>query len=183
MIKYYLAKLAWAGACIFVIALPNELSGQALSPVEFLYDSVQVKIYNNYTAEITYTKGIQFNQAGIEKYSIIRVPVNQHIEFKLLEVSTKLLDGRKQKLERGDIETISDFTPSYYPESKTKIIYIPSPRAGAVAHVSYQMKYKNLSSVRVKCQPTTLILKCSPVFPIHTISLMLSKWIFLGIQH
>jgi transglutaminase-like putative cysteine protease len=113
-------------------------------PADCLYDSVFIDIKSNYTAEITYKTSFHFSEPRTEKYSIIRVPVNSHIEFEFIEVSTRLPDGREIELDKDDIETVSDFTPQYYPDSKSKIIYIPLPRSGAVSRVAYKLKYESL---------------------------------------
>ncbi|MCP4581835.1 MAG: DUF3857 domain-containing protein [candidate division Zixibacteria bacterium] len=113
-------------------------------PVECLYDSVFVEIKSDYTAEITFKEKYLFNQARVPEYSVAKIPVNRHIEFSLEEVTTILADGREIKLDNDDIETISDFTPQYYPDSKSKIIHFPSPRAGSVVILSYKLKYRSL---------------------------------------
>ena len=132
-------------AClVIIISIQGLASGQTQHPAEYLYDSVMVKIYDNYTADIIYKKRIQFNKSGADEFSILRVPVNRHIDFKLLNVSTKLPDGRVLELKSDDIETVSDFTPRFYPESKTKLIYLPSPRVGAVVDIAYRLRYNSL---------------------------------------
>ncbi len=144
MFKNVASPISLAYLCALFILFPECLFGQTTPAAEYLYDSVMVEIHPDYTADITYKKCIRFNRAGADKYSILRVPVNQHIDFSPINFSTRLPDGRELTLERGDIETISDFSPRYYPESKTKVIYIPSPRAGAVAEIAYRLKFESL---------------------------------------
>jgi hypothetical protein len=113
-------------------------------PAECLYDSVSVAIKADYTAEITYSFSYRFLEPRAEQYAIVRVPVNSHIDFEFIGVSTRLPDGREIKLDKKDIETVSDFTPQYYPDSKSKIIYLPLPRIDAVSKVAYKLKYESL---------------------------------------
>lgn len=113
-------------------------------PVECQYDSIIVNIKSNYTAEITYKQKFLFNQAGVSEYSTIKVPINRYIDFLLIEIMTVLPDGRQMKLDAKDIETVSDFSPQYYPDSKSIIIHVPSPRAGAAAVITYKLTYKSL---------------------------------------
>jgi transglutaminase-like putative cysteine protease len=113
-------------------------------PVDCQYDSVFVNIKSNYTAEIIYKQKYLFNQARVSDYSTVKVPVNKYIDFSLIEIMTVLPDGRQIKFDSKDIETISDFSPQYYPDSKSVIIHIPSPRAGAAAVIAYKLSYKSL---------------------------------------
>ena len=84
------------------------------------------------------------DQDSHDRYSTIKIPVNRYVEFSLKEVTTTLSDGRSIELDEDNIETISDFSPLYYPDSKTKILHIPLTRAGAISTVSYKIKYKSL---------------------------------------
>ena len=113
-------------------------------PAECLYDSVTVDIHDNYTAEITYSQKFKFLQPQASEYSMIKIPVNSYIDFELIDVRTKLPDGREIALKPRDIETISDFTPQYYPDSKSKILYVPAARANAEAEIKYKLTYKSL---------------------------------------
>jgi len=136
---------------LFAVWLMVLIGGVSLSaqttdsfPVKCLYDSVFVNIRSNYTAEIIFKQKYQFNQALVSEYSAIRVPVNRYIDFSLIEMITVLPDGRQIKLNSNDIETVSDFSPQFYPDSKSMIIHIPSPRVGAVAVIAYKLSYKSL---------------------------------------
>lgn len=116
----------------------------AAYPAECLYDSVFIKIRADYTAEITFTQKYKFNHAQASEYSVIKIPVNRYIDFKLIGVKTMLPDGRELSLKNRDIEMVSDFTPQYYPDSKSVILYIPAARVKAEAYVSYMLTYKSL---------------------------------------
>lgn len=113
-------------------------------PVECLYDSVYVELKPDYTAEVLFKQQFLFRQSVTPQYSTVKIPVNRHVEFRLIDITTILPDGRRIDLDRNDIETVSDFGPQYYPDSKTKILHIPSTRAGAVSTISYRLKYNSL---------------------------------------
>lgn len=117
---------------------------ESIYPVECLYDSVYLKIERYYTAEILFKQQFLFHRSTKTEYSIIKIPVNRYVEFFLIDVTTSLPDGRQFNLDKDDIETVSDFGPQYYPDSKTKILHIPLTRAGAVSTISYKLKYKSL---------------------------------------
>ena len=113
-------------------------------PAECLYDSVTVDIHKNYTAEITFNRKFKFYRPQASEYSIIKIPVNSYIDFELIDVKTMLPDGREIELKPRDIETVSDFTPQYYPDSKSKILYVPAARTNAEAEIKYKLTYKSL---------------------------------------
>jgi len=144
MIRGETRKLFAAWLMVLISAVSLLAQDTDSFPVECQYDSIFVDIRSNYTAEVIYKQKYLFNQARITEYSTIKVPINKHIDFSLIEIMTVLPDGRQIKLDSNDIETISDFSPQYYPDSKSKIIHIPSPRVGAVAIVAYKLSYKSL---------------------------------------
>lgn len=131
------------GIVLIILCLPNCYADDTFM-VECLYDSVFLEIKSNYTAETVIKQKYKFNQPGSGRYSSISESVNRYVEFSLIDVRYILPDSQIITIKNKDIETVSDFGPGFYSSSKTKIIHLPSTRAGAIAIVSYKLKYKSL---------------------------------------
>jgi len=131
---------------VFLLLVCTESASLAdeLPAAVCLYDSVFLDIKSDYTAEAVFKQKYLFNWPGSIEYSSIKIPVNRHVEFSLIEVTHLLTNGHAVSYNKNDIETVSDFSPGYYSDSKTKIIHLPSTRPGAMAVVSYKLKYKSL---------------------------------------
>ncbi len=140
----YLLLFAYLTGVVSLV-LPSFSNADDITyPVECLYDSVYICLKPDYTGEVIFNQQFLFNQSAPTEYSIIKICVNKYVEFCLIGITTVLPDGRHVDLDKDDIETVSDFGPRYYPDSKTKILRIPSTKAGAVSTVSYRLKYKSL---------------------------------------
>jgi transglutaminase-like putative cysteine protease len=111
------------------------------SPAYFLYDSVLVTIHRDFTADIRYRQRIAFNRDAPDKYTSISIHLNKYISLEDIQVATDLPDGRRVLLSDSDIQTVSDFGPQYYPDSKTKIVPLPLIRENARTTIEYTLHY------------------------------------------
>jgi hypothetical protein len=127
-------------ACAIFIFMVGETVNSSDFPVECLYDSVSVKIESDYTATIEYRLQFKYNTSINDQYSSIKIPENKYLKDEQIDITTILPDGRQIALSEGDIQSISDFGPQYYPDSKTKIVPIPFTFAGAIATIRYKLK-------------------------------------------
>lgn len=131
---------------ILLFAIPSISFSQNYSepPAYFLYDSTLVTINRDFTADIKYNRRIVFNQAVPDDYTSISIHVNKYISLDDIQVATDLPDGRRVLLADSDIQTVSDFGPRYYPDSKTKIIPLPLVREQAKTTIEYKLHYSCL---------------------------------------
>jgi transglutaminase-like putative cysteine protease len=131
---------------IVFLAIPGYLVGQAIpeSPAQFLYDSIYVTINRDFTADIRYCQRIGFMNSVPDGYTNISIRVNNYITLDDIQVATDLPDGRRVLLDNRDIQTVSDFGPRYYPDSKTKIIPLPLVREKAKTTIEYKLHYNCL---------------------------------------
>ena len=132
----------WVGQARSQVANPNVADG--LEEVVCLSDSVSLSIKADYTAEAVFKQKYLFRQTFQQDHATLKIPISSYIEFTPIAISTMLPDGRRINLEAKDIETISDFSPQFYPDSRTKIIRLPSLRPNSIASVSYKLSYSSL---------------------------------------
>ncbi|MCD6162711.1 MAG: hypothetical protein J7K40_09905 [candidate division Zixibacteria bacterium] len=128
---------------IFIFYIPNCFADDT-SLVECLYDSVFLDIKSDYTAETIIKQKLKFNRPGSVRYSSISESVNRYVEFSIIDIRYIFPDSQTIIIKDNDIETVSDFGSGFYSNSKTKIIHLPSTRTGAIAVISYKLKYKSL---------------------------------------
>jgi hypothetical protein len=128
---------------IMLCLIPGYLFGQDISESSalFLYDSIYVTINRDFTADISFCQRISFKNSIPDGYSNISIRVNKYISLEDIQVATDLPDGRRVLLDNLDIQTVSDFGPRYYPDSKTKIIPLPLVREGAKTTIEYKLHY------------------------------------------
>jgi hypothetical protein len=128
---------------ILLLAVSSSLLAQNFreSPVYYLYDSVLVTINRDFTADIRYNQRIYFKESVPDNYTNISIRVNKYISLENILVATDLPDGRRVLLSDSDIQTVSDFGPLYYPDSKTKIIPLPLVREQAKTTIEYKLHY------------------------------------------
>lgn len=128
---------------ILLLIIQRSLSAQNFqeSSVYYLYDSILVTINRDFTADIRFNQRIFFKEFVPDDYTNIKIRVNKYVSLENIMVATDLPDGRRVLLSNSDIQTMSDFGPRYYPDSKTKIIPLPLVRERAKTTIEYKLHY------------------------------------------
>jgi hypothetical protein len=157
-VNYIRPVIFWGMSLVFA---PAYLLGQDIrsSSASFTYDSVFVSMHKDFTADIRFSQKINFEKYVPAGYSSISIQINKYITLDDISVTTDLPDGRSVALENTDIQTVSDFGPQYYPDSKTKIIPLTLVREQAETRIDYKLHYSCLlylpDLIRQRDIPTT----------------------------
>lgn len=137
----YIRPALFIGILLFIVPLSLAAQDFSESPAYFLYDSVLVTINRDFTADIRFNQRISFNESVPDEYAKITIRVNKYVSLENIQVATDLPDGRRVLLSDSDIQTVSDFGPRFYPDSKTKIIPLPLVREQAKTTIEYKLHY------------------------------------------
>lgn len=109
-----------------------------------LYDSTDIQVYNNLTAQVKIHKSFLITSEAGLRYAQVAIPINDFIRVQDIKGYTELPGGRKVKLSGGDIGTATAPGLGMMGGMQIVLFSLRTPTIGSMIYYEYKLVIKSL---------------------------------------